>query len=224
MSTERTERGYPWARSRRGDPSVNGYQAMKDSIQGPSGGQLTETGVDANGNVAWAHTNVWVGRSLLATYDSNGVHFYFSDWNGSRRVQTDYEGNTEQTCANLPYGDGETCSPSPDEDLYAGLNRDAESGLDHAMYRQYSSTFGLWTTPDPYSGSYDPYNPQSLNRYAYVGGKPLAMVDPSGLDWEDGCFLPAYSSTITCTVSVGEQIDNFFGLSSTALDDPRWSP
>ncbi len=201
------------------DPGVNGYQAMKDSIAGPNGKQLTETGVDANGNVAWAHTNVWVGGQLLATYDANGIHFYFADSNGSRRVQTDYEGNTEQTCANLPYGNGETCSPSPDEDLYAGLERDSESGLDHAMYRQYSSTFGLWTTPDPYSGSYDWYNPQSLNRYAYVGGKPLAMVDPSGLDWEDGCFLPSYSSTITCTVSVGEQIGNFLGLSSTALDD-----
>lgn len=39
------------------DPSANGYQAMKDSIPGPTGGQLTETGLDSNGNVTWAHTN-----------------------------------------------------------------------------------------------------------------------------------------------------------------------
>ncbi len=163
------------------DPSVNGYQAMKDSIAGPNGEQLTETGVDANGTVAWAHTNVWINGQLLATYDANGIHFYFADWTGSRRVQTDYEGNVEQTCANLPYGDGETCGPEPDEELYAGLERDAESGLDHATYRQYSSVFGQWTTPDPYGGSYDWSNPQSLGRYAYVSGKPLGMTDPSGL-------------------------------------------
>jgi RHS repeat-associated protein len=135
------------------DPSVNGYQALKDSIQDPTGGQLTETGVDANGTVAWAHTNVWAGGALLATYDPDGLHFYLNDWNGSRRVQTDYEGVVEQTCTNLPYGDGATCGSTPDEELYAGLERDSESGLDHAMYRQYSSNFGLWTAPDPYGES-----------------------------------------------------------------------
>jgi RHS repeat-associated protein len=161
------------------DPAANGYQAMKDSILGPSGGQLTETGVDANGNVAWAHTNVWVGGQLLATYDPNGLHFYLNDWTGSRRVQTDYEGVVEQTCTNLPYGDGVSCGPTPSENLYAGLDRDSESGLDHAMFRQYSSTFGRWTSPDPYGGSV--YNPQSLNRYAYVNGSPLGATDRSGL-------------------------------------------
>lgn len=60
------------------DPTTNGYKATKDSILGPSGGQLTETSVDANGNVTWAHTNVWVG-GLLSTYDPNGLHFYLSD-------------------------------------------------------------------------------------------------------------------------------------------------
>ncbi len=49
------------------DPVANGYVAIKDSIAGPTGGQLTEAGVDSNGNVVWAHTNVWVGGQLLAT-------------------------------------------------------------------------------------------------------------------------------------------------------------
>jgi RHS repeat-associated protein len=194
------------------DPSVNGYQATKDEIDGPSGGQLTETGVDANGNVTWAHTNVWVGGYLLATYDTNGIHFDLNDWNGSRRVQTDYEGNTEQTCASLPYGNGEICTPTPSEFLYATLQRDAESGLDHAMYRQYSPVFGQWTVPDPYNGSYSWANPQSLNRYAYVGGNPFAMTDPSGLDGEESCF--ATDVTITCPLSVGSK------LASAVFDTP----
>ena len=87
----------------------------------------------------------------------------------------------EQTCSNLPYGDGVTCGPNPAEELYAGLERDSESGLDHAMFRQYSSTYGRWVTPDPYNGSYNWANPQSLNRYAYVGGSPFGARDPSGL-------------------------------------------
>jgi RHS repeat-associated protein len=163
------------------DPAANGYQATKDSILGPAGGQLTETGIDASGKVVWANTNVWAGGQLIATYDPNGLHFYLSDWNGSRRVQTDYAGVVERSCTNLPYGNGLSCDPSPTEDLYAGLQRDSESGLDHAMFRQYASTFGRWITPDPYDGSYDWSNPQSLNRYAYVYGRPMRMRDPSGL-------------------------------------------
>jgi len=163
------------------DPTVNGYQAQKDSISGPSGGQLTETGLDSNGNVAWAHTNVWAGGQLIATYDPNGLHFYLNDWLGSRRVQTDYQGVVEQTCTNLPYGDGESCSATPTEELYAGLERDSAAGLDNAMYRSYASTFGRWLTPDPYDGSYDWTDPQSLNRYAYGSGSPFSATDPSGL-------------------------------------------
>lgn len=200
------------------DPNVNGYQAMKDSIAGPTGGQMTETGVDANGNVVWEHTNVWVGGNLMATYDANGVHFLLNDWNGSRRVQTDYQGVVEQTCTSLPYGNGTTCSADPSEYLFAGLQQEDNPGLESAAYRQYASYMGRWNSPDPYGGSYNWADPQSLNRYAYVVGNPLAMSDPSGLDWEDGCFLPAYSSTITCTVSVGAKAAQFFGLSSTALD------
>ena len=39
---------------------------------------------------------------------------------------------------------------------------------------------GRWTAPDPYNGSYDLANPQSLNRYAYAMNNPLIYVDPSG--------------------------------------------
>lgn len=36
-------------------------------------------------------------------------------------------------------------------------------------------------SPDPYDGSYDPMNPQSLNRYSYAEAQPLGYIDPSGL-------------------------------------------
>jgi hypothetical protein len=37
-------------------------------------------------------------------------------------------------------------------------------------------------SPDPSDGSYDPGNPQSLNRYSYVLNSPLRSIDPEGLD------------------------------------------
>src|SRR5262249_2198864 len=65
--------------------------------------------------------------------------------------------------------------------------RDSESGLDHTWFRQYANSQGRWTTPDPYMGSMDFTNPQSLNRYAYVGNSPLTFIDPTGLNQFGGC-------------------------------------
>ncbi len=61
------------------------------------------------------------------------------------------------------------------------LDHDVESGLDHAQFRKYASTQGHWMSPDPYSGSSDWANSQSLNRYAYVLNGPLSSMDASGL-------------------------------------------
>jgi hypothetical protein len=45
-----------------------------------------------------------------------------------------------------------------------------------------SHVMGRFMSPDPYMGSIDITNPQSLNRYAYVLNNPLTNVDPTGLD------------------------------------------
>jgi RHS repeat-associated protein len=50
-----------------------------------------------------------------------------------------------------------------------------------AQYRKYNPTQGRWLSPDPYDGSYDFSNPQSLNRYNYVLNNPLSYRDPLGV-------------------------------------------
>ena len=61
---------------------------------------------------------------------------------------------------------------------FTGYERDTETGLDFAQARYFSSTQGRFTSPDPLLGSLG--NPQSLNRYAYVGNNPLNFSDPTG--------------------------------------------
>ena len=172
------------------DPAVNGFHTMTAYVLGPGGEQVTEASVDANNNLTWVHTNVWEGGAVLATYDNNGLHFYLNDPLGTRRVQTNYAGVTEQSCQSLPYGDGETCSPS--EHLFTGKERDSESGNDYFGARYYASSMGRFLSPDfggpmPNMPDAVPWadfeNPQSLNLYSYVGNNPLTGTDDDGHDY-----------------------------------------
>src|SRR5271157_4806922 len=173
------------------DPAANGFQTINDYVLGLGGEQVTEMGVGSattgstSSGLAWQHTNVWAGGKLLGTYDNDGLHFYLDDPLGTRRAQTDYAGVVEQTCQSLPYGDGETCLPTPTEHLFTGKERDAESGNDYFEARYYSSAMGRFMSPDwaaqeepvPYAKLDDP---QSLNLYAYVRNNPLTRVELDG--------------------------------------------
>src|SRR5205085_4836716 len=71
---------------------------------------------------------------------------------------------------------------------FTGYTRDANGDSD-ARARRYSVT-GRFPQPDPSGGSYDFSNPQSLNRYAYVGNDPVNFRDPSGME-ADSSFCGA---------------------------------
>jgi len=168
------------------DPAISGFSATNDYVLGPGGEQVTEMAMNANNTMAWQHTNVYAAGNLFATYDNEGLHFYFNDLVGTRRAQTDYAGVLEQYCSGLPFGDSLSCKNSiqfPTEQHFTGKERDFESGLDYFGARYYTSTMGRFMSPDPSALTFaDPLNPQSLNLYAYVNNNPLSFVDPTGLD------------------------------------------
>ena len=173
------------------DPAASGFQTINDYVLGLGGEQVTEMGMGSattgstTSGLAWQHTNVWAAGKLLGTYDNDGLHFYLDDPLGTRRVQTDYAGVVEKDCASLPYGDGESCAPTPTEHLFTGKERDAESGNDYFEARYYSSAVGRFMSPD-WSAQEEPVpyaqldDPQSLNLYAYVRNNPLTRVDADG--------------------------------------------
>jgi len=188
------------------DPAANGFQLTNVYALGPSNEQMSEYAADADGDWEWQHTNVWAAGKILATYQvasqpnpsnpsnplqTSTLHFYLDGPLGSRRVQTDYAGVVEQTCTSLPYGDGESCAPSPTGHLFTGKERDTESGNDYFGARYYASSMGRFMSPDPMgiaSGSLT--NPQSLNLYSYVLNNPLIGIDPDGREcvWDDGSY------------------------------------
>ncbi|MBZ5508627.1 MAG: RHS repeat-associated core domain-containing protein [Acidobacteriia bacterium] len=119
------------------------------------------------------------------------TNFLHTDWLGSRRVATGPTGSSTDTCTGLPFGDGINCvGTEPNFNRFTDYVHDPESNLEHSLFRQYSSTQGRFMSPDPYHGSMDLGNPQSMNRYPYVGGNPINFTDPVGLDFGGGdCTL-----------------------------------
>jgi RHS repeat-associated protein len=88
-----------------------------------------------------------------------------------------------QGCTNLPFGDGWSCTGSViGNNGFASLINNPESTTNEADNRQQTPTQGRWLTPDPAGlAAVDPTNPQTWNRYAYVGNSPVSYNDPSGL-------------------------------------------
>jgi RHS repeat-associated protein len=176
------------------------YNALNQRVRTVVGSTITEFVFNASGQ----RVSVWNGSTktqLRGQYYAGGkpVAFYVpssstsfqhQDWLGTERLRTTYNGGVEGTYTSLPFGDAQAVASGTDLDPnhYASLDSDSETATDHAEFRQYNSTQGRWMRPDPYSGSYNFSNPQSMNRYAYVLNNPLGAIDPKGLD----CFYPGY--------------------------------
>jgi RHS repeat-associated protein len=80
-----------------------------------------------------------------------------------------------------PYGE-QFSGTTPDSYGFTSMWWDPTTATNHATARQFSIQQSRWQSPDPFSGSYNWGDPQSLNRYAYVNGRPMAFIDPSGKD------------------------------------------
>jgi RHS repeat-associated protein len=141
----------------------------------------------------------WNGKPI-AFKAGGSTHFEHQDCQGTERLRTSYNGAVDSNYVSLPFGDGYQASGN-DWDWYhfGGLIHDPDSGTEAATFRQYSSIQGRWMSADPYEGSYDANNPQSLNRYSFVLNDPLVYDDPDGTS-DDDC--PSYTcDSITVVTS-----------------------
>jgi RHS repeat-associated protein len=176
------------------------YNALNQRVQTVVGSVNTESVF----NLAGQRVSVWNGTTgaqiegkyywgakPVAYYEAWGaVSFEHQNWQGTERMRTTYNGGVEGTYTSQPFGDGLTTTSGSDTDAYhyAMVDHDYQSDTEHAQFRQYSNAQGRWMAPDPYYGSYDFSNPQSMNRYAYALNSPLSNIDPSGLycRWDEG--------------------------------------
>ncbi len=137
----------------------------------------------SSGFTGWATGYVYLNGALLAQYQGSTTHFAHPDHLGSTRLLTGLNQSVVQNLDYLPFGELNSSDSGINTHQFTGDERDAETGLDHTWFRQYSSQLGRWMHPDPAGlAAANPANPQSWNRYAYVLNNPLALVDPFGLD------------------------------------------
>jgi RHS repeat-associated protein len=131
-----------------------------------------------------------------AVYTSSGLAYYrHADWLGSSRLDSTPARSMFSATAYAPFGENYDGSGTTDLS-FTGQNQDTVPGLYDFMFREYSPSEGRFVSPDPLgTGAVSMTDPQSWNRYAYVGNTPLNATDPLGLlrhlvcDAEGNCFI-----------------------------------
>lgn len=139
-----------------------------------------------------------VTSKLVAEYGQQvpstaSIQYILADHQGSTCLVTDRGGNVYSRHDYQPFGEELAAtvgmrSQNPGygtadnvRQKYAGMETDDATQMSHTLWRKYDGRSGRWTSPDPYGGSLDKENPQSLNRYSYVLNDPVNRRDPDGL-------------------------------------------
>jgi len=152
-------------------------------VYGPGGGKLA---LMSGQTLAKAFVALPAGGA--AVYTSTGLTYYrHADWLSSGRLATTPTRTMYFDVAYGPYGESYAGSGSVGPN-FTGQNQDTASGLYDFLFREYNTNQGRWPWPDPAGmGAVSMGNPQTWNRYAYVGNMPLVATDPLGLflRWSD---------------------------------------
>jgi RHS repeat-associated protein len=136
--------------------------------------------------------HIYAGGQRIATVSMGSTVYHYSD-HLSTRIDADSSGKVIRSYGSYPFGETWYETTAQEKWKFASYERDPESGLDYASARFDSTRTGRFMSVDPLSGHLT--NPQSLNRYAYVGNDPINSADPSGQegDESDPCQNPFVS-------------------------------
>jgi RHS repeat-associated protein len=125
----------------------------------------------------------------FARVSSSGVTSLLADALGSTRLLTDDNGNTTAAYAYAPYGEASRSGSADAPFQFTGRENDGASGLYYYRARYYSPQLGRFIQSDPIGLD------GGINTYAYVGGDPVSLIDPLGLDIMDPVWEVIYDNT-----------------------------
>jgi len=129
---------------------------------------------------------VFLGSKRIAfvALSTGNPYYYLSDHLGSTAVIGSGDGKAIEWEADyFPFGNERQVFTNLVSNPYqfTGYEYDSNTGYNYAVARFEAGRWGRFLSPDPYVGSMDVANPQTLNRYSYVRNNPIENTDPSGL-------------------------------------------
>jgi len=136
-----------------------------------------------SGNQVTQIKHVFAGSTRVCSIESvdggpADINYYHGDHLGSSSIVTDQNGLQVQHLEYAPYGTV-ACNEGSDVTTYKFTGKELDStGLYFYSARYYDPEIGRFVSADTIIQA--PYDPQSLNRYAYCRNNPVKYVDPSG--------------------------------------------
>ena len=167
---------------------------------------------------AWSKDYVFRDGLLLASISipagasTPTTYHYHLDHLGSPRMITRDGGTVVSMHNYYPFGAEMALTPqeNPAEAMkFTGHERDIVAGSDHSVdymhARYYNGNLGRFLSVDP--GPYHPEEPQTWNRYAYVGNNPISFSDATGR--ERGRYGPPPKLAPGAVREAAHKIDQF---------------
>jgi RHS repeat-associated protein len=132
---------------------------------------------DDGGNTTAVYTGVPVHYGKIVSERRNATtHYYHVDAQGSTRQVTDEAANVSDAYNYTAYGEVFASVATTDTAFrfcgIAGYISDIARGTIYIRRRMYDPVLGRWQSVDPIT--------DDVNRYCYVGARPIDRTDPSG--------------------------------------------
>jgi RHS repeat-associated protein len=166
---------------------------------------------------------------LTGEPDNRQTYYYHGDHLGSSSIITDENGSQVSHYEYTPYGSiARTEGSDNTRYKFTGKQLFEDIGLYHYGARFYDPEIGRFITSDTIVQA--PYDPQSLNRYAYCRNNPLNYIDPSGHSWFKKFFgkILGFVAGVVGTIlsggnmMVGFQLFNLFDSIGSTVNTGNW--
>ena len=153
----------------------------------------------------------YAGAMRVAENSGGALYYLLTDHLGSTALTLDSSGTRQTELRYYPFGAARyNANNQVTTYRFTGQRWDSGTALYFYQSRWYDPVIGRFLAADTIVPQ--PENPQSLNRYSYVGNRPLRFVDPSGFDPIDAAWEQAFYAAHGRAPTDQDRRDRFFSI------------